>query len=114
MPAFGKSGTLRIFALSESIGCLSRHTKTAEAIRRLDIECFDIIHTRARRPAPDRHFKSMHRVDLAFSHDLDASVVLVAHVATHVLTKRGIFDKETVAHALHAAPDDVPARHEHG
>ena len=85
MPAFGKSGTLRIFDLSESIVWLSRHTEPGEAIRHLDIRGLHVVYARAERTTPHGHLESLHRVGIALGDHLDTAVMLIAHVASDAL-----------------------------
>src|SRR5918994_3982343 len=113
MPALGKSGTLRIFDLSESIVCLSRHTKSGEAARWLDVQRVDIVDTRPRRAPPYRDLEPLHCVGVPFGDDLNAPVMLVAHVALNTFALRRDFDEKSEPDALHPALHDVPAPHKH-
>src|SRR5688572_26412422 len=113
MPALGKSGTLRIFVLSDSIILLSRHTKSSEPARRLDLERVDIVHARAGRPLPHGHLESLHRISVAFGDHLNAAVVLIANVTLNALTLGGILDEVPESYALHTSLDDEAAPNEH-
>src|SRR5262245_40162901 len=115
MPALGKSGTLRIFVLSESIlipvypktlcaprpcveiflCALPGYTEPREPIRRLELRRLDIVDTRTCRPATQRHLETQHRFGIAFGDHFDASVVAVSHVSLNALTMRRLFDEKS-------------------
>jgi hypothetical protein len=99
--------------LSEFIVCLSCHTKSGKAARRLDVYRVDIIDASACRPSPYRHLEPLHRIGVPFGHDLDAAIMLVAHVSQNAFSLRRVFHEKSESDALHTPFDDVPAPHKH-
>ena len=92
---------------------LSRHAKAGEASRRLDLDRIDIIDACAGWPAPYGHLEALYRVDVAFRHNLNAAVVLIAHVPLNAFALCRVLDEVPEPDALHAALHDVPPPHEH-
>ena len=87
--------------------------ETRKAVRWRQIGRVDIVDTRAGRTAPNRHLEALNRISVPFGHDFDASIVIVSHLASDVLTPRGVFNKQTKPHALHAPLHDETTRDEH-
>src|SRR5687768_7598387 len=113
MPALGKSGTLRIFALSVSM-FLSCHTKSREAAGCLDIQRLDLVYASAGGPSPHGHLEPLHRSGIAFRSNFNGPVMLIADVTLNAFALRGVLDEESKPHALHTSLDDVATPDEHG
>jgi hypothetical protein len=92
---------------------LSRHPKPGKAARRLNLDRVDIVDASAGRPSPYGHLEPLQRLHVALGDDLDAAVVLVAHVPLNAFALRGVLYEESEPDALHAAFHDVPPPHEH-
>src|SRR3954452_814289 len=123
MPGLGKSGMLRIFALSWSMesatgigGCGGAASGDAEAASAaggrdgVDRENVDGGPGLALR---ERALDARHRLDLALDLRLDPAVRHVADEPGHALADRGVLDEVAEADALDAAADEITSGDDH-
>src|SRR5262245_16602400 len=125
MPGFGKSGTLRIFALSvvvvvviEGLGSwsvegLRQDPEVVRASARRRLVHDHVVHARSRRTAADGALETEHRVGVALHLDLHAAVVEIAHGTVHAFTASRVEREVAKADALHPSGDDHAPRDEH-
>src|SRR5436190_21019686 len=115
MPGFGKSGTLRIFALSVVVikvwspwlaGWLRQYPKIVKASGGRRLVDPHRVHARSCGTAPDRALEAQHRVGIAFDLDFDIAVLEVPHGALEPLEPCRITREIAKAHALNPSGHD--------
>src|SRR5688572_1866342 len=116
MPAFGKSGTLRILAFRSVVVMsrvrLSDRKAAVEAARRLldDVAAID---ARGGRPAPKLALEAIQRFDVALGERFDRSARQVANPAVDAFARRRRVREVPEAHALYPSADQEASRAAH-
>src|SRR3954468_18955650 len=117
MPAFGKSGTLRIFCLRWSMFGSSvvtlANSKPGIAPGWHVLVHLHGVHACAWRTVSDVPLESLERFSVAFGGDLDAPVRRVSDPPVQAFPQRRGFGKKPEPDALHVASDDVVPRDPH-
>src|SRR6476646_10131467 len=120
MPAFGKSGTWRIFDLRVSISSLISGSnaalacrKTCGAVGRDHVFYVDGFNQRVRRSAPQRQFHSIDRFFVSFNECLDAAVGTILRVPMNPLRGGARGGKHAEANALHPPANEEPSSDDH-
>src|SRR2546423_10216183 len=122
MPAFGKSGTLRIRDFNSSMfievrdgaGVLSLSDREPRvASRARDVFHVHRVDARAARSVADGALEPLERFGIAFSRDLDAAIGQVAYPAVKSFARAGRFGEKSEANALNASADQKPSREAH-
>src|SRR5688572_28478036 len=95
-------------------GSLLSHQETGVGPAHAFFGGVDVVHPRARRPAPDVTLEPFERVCLAFRGDFHAAIRQVAHPTMQPLAARRCPCEDPEADSLNAAADQVPTREAHG
>src|SRR5581483_3350287 len=111
MPAFGKSGTWRIFVFRCSMEW-SSDVEPAGAARRVvgDVELVD---AGVRRPVAHGVLEPADRLGLALGGDFHAAVVAVADPAGDALARGRVGREVSEPDALDAPAEEISSRHAH-
>src|SRR5262249_23822418 len=122
MPGFGKSGTLRIFALSVVVierrvsccaGWLRQDAKVVQAAGRRRLVDQHVVPAGSGRATTDAPLETNDGVDLAFGFDFNPAIVEVTYCAVNAFATGDVEGEIAKANTLHPPCHDQSSRDEH-